>query len=327
MPSPINLLNQTFGHLTVLGPAPPSTRRTHGAHWLCRCTCGQDVVRSAAQLRLTAKLGGVSSCGSRKHGPYELDGRAMSLIAWCKKYQTNYSAVLARLSHGWELREALETPIRFHREAIPGGGHTLEQRLSPWRTAKGAMMAKRKRRFRKLMVRIKEHETPSDINNPEEQLELADLRVLLAEYLGKFSERHQTVIRRRFYEDCTLEEVGAEMGVTRERIRQLEARVLDGLWQCRELRDFFPGVDESDGTPTRSYPHKRTKRAKQKPYVSPGEVMKVRRTIGRCRRKLAIAKDAGAAAVVAKALADELEAAVSKYRGIRDTLQAKERAP
>lgn len=58
----IDLAGQTFGQLTVLARAdyyvaPGSGNRQ--SQWLCRCTCGAEVVRRQAHLR----NGRVSSCG------------------------------------------------------------------------------------------------------------------------------------------------------------------------------------------------------------------------------------------------------------------------
>jgi RNA polymerase sigma-32 factor len=50
----------------------------------------------------------------------------------------------------------------------------------------------------------------------------------LAEAIGELSEREQTIIRRRRLreEGATLEELGVELGVSKERVRQLEHRAL-----------------------------------------------------------------------------------------------------
>jgi RNA polymerase primary sigma factor len=72
------------------------------------------------------------------------------------------------------------------------------------------------------------------------------LREQVEDVLGTLSERERRVLQLRFgLEDGrsrTLEEVGREFGVTRERIRQIEARALRELRRpsrsC-ELRDFL----------------------------------------------------------------------------------------
>ena len=72
------------------------------------------------------------------------------------------------------------------------------------------------------------------------------LREQLAEALGSLTEREQKVLRLRFGLDDsrprTLEEVGREFNVTRERIRQIEAKALRKLRhpsRSRKLKDYL----------------------------------------------------------------------------------------
>ena len=62
-------------------------------------------------------------------------------------------------------------------------------------------------------------------------------RVLLA--VGQLPDKQRSVIERRYLKGMTLDEVGAEDGVTRERIRQIEAMALE------TLRDIF-NPDENE---------------------------------------------------------------------------------
>lgn len=64
-----------------------------------------------------------------------------------------------------------------------------------------------------------------------EQLKQQDMvKALITKELAKFPEREQAIIKMRFGIDCpqeyTLEEVGAQFNITRERIRQIEAKTL-----------------------------------------------------------------------------------------------------
>lgn len=81
---------------------------------------------------------------------------------------------------------------------------------------------------------------------PADAASYSMLREQLYEVLGTLSEREQKVIRLRFGLDDgrqrTLEEVGKEFVVTRERIRQIEAKALRKLRhpsRSRKLRDYL----------------------------------------------------------------------------------------
>ena len=81
---------------------------------------------------------------------------------------------------------------------------------------------------------------------PSEAAARAMLNEAVSEALGELSERERKVVRLRFgLEDGemrTLEEVGKEFGVTRERIRQIESKTLAKLrhpMHSGHLRDYL----------------------------------------------------------------------------------------
>ena len=80
---------------------------------------------------------------------------------------------------------------------------------------------------------------------PEEMATIAQMQNLVREQVDRLTPREATVLRRRFGIDCdehTLEEVGKEFSVTRERIRQIEAKALRTMrhpGRTGHLRDFL----------------------------------------------------------------------------------------
>ena len=76
----------------------------------------------------------------------------------------------------------------------------------------------------------------------------SDLRDTMSRILGTLTPREERVLRMRFgigtKSDHTLEEVGQQFSVTRERIRQIEARALRKMnnpSRARVLRSFLEG--------------------------------------------------------------------------------------
>jgi RNA polymerase primary sigma factor len=74
-----------------------------------------------------------------------------------------------------------------------------------------------------------------------------DLRMAVAHALGSLTAREERVLRMRFgigmNTDHTLEEVGQQFSVTRERIRQIEAKALRKLKHPSRSRNLRPFLD------------------------------------------------------------------------------------
>ena len=76
------------------------------------------------------------------------------------------------------------------------------------------------------------------VSDPAELLQDDDMRLSIAEWLNELSDKQREVIARRFglagYEGATLEEVGREIGLTRERVRQIQVEALRRLREILE---------------------------------------------------------------------------------------------
>ena len=88
--------------------------------------------------------------------------------------------------------------------------------------------------------------TDEDAESPEESASFVLLREHLDGILGTLTDREEKVLRLRFGlndgRPRTLEEVGQEFGVTRERIRQIEAKALRKLRhpsRSKKLKDYI----------------------------------------------------------------------------------------
>ena len=87
---------------------------------------------------------------------------------------------------------------------------------------------------------------PDEAPSPEEMAFLNLLKKQLGEVLSTLTEREEKVLSLRFgFEDGvvrTLEEVGEELNVTRERVRQIEAKALRKLMhpnRSKKIKDFL----------------------------------------------------------------------------------------
>ena len=83
---------------------------------------------------------------------------------------------------------------------------------------------------------------PTDV---EEEVVIGLTEILLREAVAKLPEREQHVIELRYGlrgdgDPMSLEMIGREMGLTRERVRQIETQALERLAREREIAAFAP---------------------------------------------------------------------------------------
>ncbi len=86
------------------------------------------------------------------------------------------------------------------------------------------------------MLSIGETVSDEQTINPETGLQAQEIESLVKQWLAHLNEKQRTVIERRFglngQEVCTLEELAEQLGLTRERVRQIQ---LEALGQLRRV--------------------------------------------------------------------------------------------
>ena len=89
---------------------------------------------------------------------------------------------------------------------------------------------------------IPDEQTPE----PPELLQSDEVHEHIEEWLGELEEKQRDVVVRRFglrgYDRCTLEEVGNDLGVTRERARQIQMEALKRLRRILESKGLSADV-------------------------------------------------------------------------------------
>ena len=77
-------------------------------------------------------------------------------------------------------------------------------------------------------------------SDPSQLLQDSDIKDSISHWLDELSDKQREVVSRRFglrgYESSTLEEVGREIGLTRERVRQIQVEALKRLRQIIETQ-------------------------------------------------------------------------------------------
>jgi len=78
--------------------------------------------------------------------------------------------------------------------------------------------------------------------DPSEVLQDTDVQAHIDDWLKKLNDKQRAVVERRFglhgWEVATLEEVGSDLGVTRERVRQIQIEALKRLREILEREGF-----------------------------------------------------------------------------------------
>jgi RNA polymerase nonessential primary-like sigma factor len=80
------------------------------------------------------------------------------------------------------------------------------------------------------------------VEDPAMVMQSGDIQIQVVNWLNELSEKQRQVVERRFglngHEVATLEEVGEEIGVTRERVRQIQVEALKRLRAILEKNGY-----------------------------------------------------------------------------------------
>lgn len=130
---------------------------------------------------------------------------------------------------GLWIKQAIGRELQKHDRCVRLPVHVLAKRF-----AAGELRRERARSFDAPLAPSEGNESlhdilPSENTDPIARLDAESESAELAEAMARLTERERFVLRRRFWSEMTLEQIGAELGVTRERIRQIEARALEKL--------------------------------------------------------------------------------------------------
>ena len=115
----------------------------------------------------------------------------------------------------------------------------MDQRLGSWELSLDQPIGEEQDGT--LMDILPTHEMPADEQLADTQLKHL-FRQKLAEFITRLDEREEDILRNRILSETplTLEDMGAKYGITKERTRQLEARIINRLREYikKEVKDF-----------------------------------------------------------------------------------------
>ena len=182
----------------------------------------------------------------------------LGLLRAAAKYDPNREVRLATYAAYWIRAEIREYVVRAYRVVRIGTTKAERRALRAYRTTResdpqklAAISGMNEERVRQLLPVLAAREAsldlptpegispldrmPSNTASPEDETSSAEsgriAQAAVAEALGHLSDREQTIVRERLMSDdpVTLSELGARLGVSKERVRQIEERAIGKL--------------------------------------------------------------------------------------------------
>ena len=127
-----------------------------------------------------------------------------------------------------EIAELIDKPVDTVRQMLG-----LNERVDSLDTQKG-----------EFSVPLVQNLADERLPDPASTVQRDDLTALLEDLLTDLSDKHQQVLIRRFglrgHNNETLEQVGAQVGLTRERVRQIQMEALGRLRRSMEAQGLSP---------------------------------------------------------------------------------------
>jgi len=108
---------------------------------------------------------------------------------------------------------------------------------------------KRRDRFRAADMELLQTAADSREDEYQQRMAANDRLQQVGKFLDRLDTREQTIIIRRYgldheHEPQTLKEVGSALGVTKERVRQIEAKALEKLRDAAASEAVLPELEE-----------------------------------------------------------------------------------
>ena len=107
---------------------------------------------------------------------------------------------------------------------------------------------RRRDRFRAADMEMLQTATDRRADEYQQRLAASDRLQQVSKFLDRLDQREQTIIIRRYgldheHEPQTLKEVGSALGVTKERVRQIEAKALEKLREAAAAEAMLPELE------------------------------------------------------------------------------------
>lgn len=107
---------------------------------------------------------------------------------------------------------------------------------------------RRRDRFRAADTEMLQSAADRRADEYQERLAARDRLAQVGKFLDRLDQREQTIIIRRYgldheHEPQTLKEVGTALGVTKERVRQIEAKALEKLREAASAEEMLPELE------------------------------------------------------------------------------------